>query len=314
MEAKVNPAAVAANPSASSKLRMLAVDIGGTNLKAALLIHGELQQHHEVPSEAKKGAPIMLEHVHELIALYDPTDYDCIGISTAGTVDPVEGVIVYANENIPKYTGTRMKELMETRYGKPTFVQNDGKAAAFGELHYGAGRGFNTLMCIAYGTGIGGGVIANGTVHYGSHGGAGAVGHIFTHAGGKLCTCGQRGCYECYASVTALMNMLAEAGLPYTNGRQLMAALPGDAKAEAVVDDWILEICYGLVTLAHTLQPEAFILGGGIMEQPLIIEKIRARLPELLMPGFRDVQVLPAQLGNNAQLYGVLAVAEKNLH
>ncbi len=314
MEAKVNPAAVAANPAASSKLRMLAVDIGGTNLKAALLLHGELQQHHEVPSEAKKGAPIMLEHVHELIALYDPADYDCIGISTAGTVDPVEGVIVYANENIPKYTGTRMKELMETRYGKPTFVQNDGKAAAFGELHYGAGRGFNTLMCIAYGTGIGGGVIANGTVHYGSHGGAGAVGHIFTHAGGKLCTCGQRGCYECYASVTALMNMLAEAGLPYTNGRQLMAALPGDAKAEAVVDDWILEICYGLVTLAHTLQPEAFILGGGIMEQPLIIEKIRARLPELLMPGFRDVQVLPARLGNNAQLYGVLAVAEKNLH
>ncbi len=314
MEAKVNPAAVAANPAASSKLRMLAVDIGGTNLKAALLIHGELQQHHEVPSEAKKGAPIMLEHVHELIALYDPADYDCIGISTAGTVDPVEGVIVYANENIPKYTGTRMKELMETHYGKPTFVQNDGKAAAFGELHYGAGRGLNTLMCIAYGTGIGGGVIANGTVHYGSHGGAGAVGHIFTHVGGKLCTCGQRGCYECYASVTALMNMLAEAGLPYTNGRQLMAALPGDAKAEAVVDEWILEICYGLVTLAHTLQPEAFILGGGIMEQPLIIEKIRARLPELLMPGFRDVQVLPAQLGNNAQLYGVLAVAEKNLH
>lgn len=313
METKLNPAAAAATPAASSNLRMLAVDIGGTNLKAALLICGELKQHREVPSEAKKGAPIMLEHVHELIAMYDPADYDCIGISTAGTVDPVEGVIVYANENIPKYTGTRMKELMESRYGKPTFVQNDGKAAAFGELHYGAGRSFNTLMCIAYGTGIGGGVVVSGTVHYGSHVGAGAVGHIFTHAGGKLCTCGQRGCYECYASVTALMNMLAEAGLPYTSGRQLMAALPGDARAEAVLDEWILEICYGLTTLAHTLQPEAFILGGGIMEQPLIIEKIRQRLPELLMPGFRSVQVLPAQLGNNAQLYGVLAVAEKHL-
>ena len=85
-----------------STLRMLAVDIGGTNLKAALLIYGKLQQHREIPSEAKKGAPIMLEHVHELIAMYDPADYDCIGISTAGTVDPVEGVIVYANENIPK--------------------------------------------------------------------------------------------------------------------------------------------------------------------------------------------------------------------
>ena len=110
------------------------------------------------------------------------------------------------------------------------------------------------------------------------------------------------------------MNMLTEAGLPYTNGRELMAALPGDPKAEAVLDEWILEICYGLVTLAHTIQPQAFILGGGIMEQPLIIEKIRQRLPELLMPGFRGVQVLPAQLGNNAQLYGVLAVAEKHLH
>lgn len=304
MKTKSNPAA----------LRMLAIDIGGTNLKAALLIDGQLLQHHEIPSEAKKGAPIMLAHVHELIGLYDPADYDCIGISTAGTVDPAAGVIVYANENIPKYTGTRLKELMETRYQKPVFVQNDGKAAAFGELHYGAGRGYDTLMCIAYGTGIGGGFITGGDVHYGSHGGAGAVGHIFTHAGGKLCSCGQRGCYECYASVTALMSRLAEVGLPYTSGRRLMAALPGDAQAEAIVDEWILEICYGLVTLAHTLQPQAFILGGGIMEQPLIIEKIRARLPQLLMPSFQDVQVLPAQLGNHAALYGMLAVAEKNLH
>ena len=305
---------------AKRPVRVLAVDIGGTNLKSALLIDTQITQPLETPSEAKKGAPIMLGHVHELISQYSPSEYDYIGISTAGTVDPQAGVIVYANENIPQYTGTRMKELMESRYGKPTWVQNDGKAAALGELHYGAGRGYHTLMCIAYGTGIGGAVITNGEVHYGTHGGAGAVGHIFTHAGGRPCTCGQRGCYESYASVSALMAMLAEAGLPYQNGRQLMEALlqPSALKddqarrAEAVLDAWVLEIAYGLVSLSHTLQPQAFILGGGIMEQPLIIEKIRTVLPTLLMPSFRDVEVKAAQLGNQAALYGMLSVIQRN--
>lgn len=313
---------------AQQPVRVLAVDIGGTYLKSALLKAQEppqqpqLSQPCETPSEAHRGAPAMLAHLHELIGQYDPSAYDAIGISTAGTVDPEQGVIVYANDNIPQYTGTPLKALLEQRYHKPVQVQNDGKAAALGELHYGAGCGFQSLICAAYGTGIGGAVIAKGAVHYGTHGGAGAVGHILTHAGGRLCTCGQHGCYESYASVNALMALLKENNLPYQTGRQLMEALlapdaaasPLARRAEEVLDQWILEVVYGLVSLAHTFQPQAFILGGGIMEQPRIIEKIRSELPRHLMPSFQDTAVLPARLGNRAALYGMLSVIEETIH
>lgn len=117
--------------------------------------------------------------------LRDFSGFGRIGISTAGQVNPETGCIVYANENLPAYTGCNVKKFFEDRFGVPTAVENDVNAAAIGEAAFGAGQGFSDFLCLTYGTGIGGAIVLNGSVYRGATCSAGEFGHLVTHAGGK---------------------------------------------------------------------------------------------------------------------------------
>lgn len=290
-------------------MHILALDIGGTVIKSALVDpdnHRSLRQ--ERPSEGKRGGAVLIRNALDLAASYQ--DYDRIAISVTGQVNPQDGSIIFANDNVPGFTGTGVRDLFARQFQVPVAVMNDVNAAALGEAYFGAATDQQDFLCLTYGTGIGGAIVINRQVYTGSRGSAGEFGHILTHPGGLACTCGQRGCYEQYASTTALLRSAAARSTGYQDSRRLFTLMGhGDPDARQLIETWIDEINLGLISLIHIFNPSCLVLGGGIMEQPCLIEAINQRLFPLLMPSFRLLTVRAASLGNEAGLMGAAVAA-----
>jgi glucokinase len=291
-------------------MRILAFDIGGTAIKIGVINEkGELLESKEVPTLAKEGGEALMNRILNIISDYK--DIDRIGISSAGQIDTVKGTVIFANENLPGWTGMEIKKRIEDAYNIPVAVENDVNAAAIGEAFYGAARNNMSFLCLAYGTGIGGAIVENGQIYRGAKGSAGEFGHIITHVGGKDCNCGGKGCYEAYASTSALVNkFVSEMCLTEVNGRIIFSLLEeGDEDAKKVVDEWLTEIIMGLVSLVHIFNPSLIVLGGGIMAQPYTIDYINKNIYEYIMPNYREVAFKAAELGNNAGILGAAHIA-----
>ncbi len=286
-------------------MQILALDIGGTAIKAALFDQSDhIVWARETPSRGREGGPRLLEVAFALADQCPP--FEGIGICSTGQVDAKSGRIVYANDNVPNYTGMEVRRLFEERYRVPATLENDVNAAALGEARYGAGRGVEDFLCLTYGTGIGGGIIIHGDVYSGHLGLAGEVGHIVTHPGGRQCTCGQKGCYEQYASATALMRMARAVAPDLEDGKAFFTALEHTPALEEVLEAWALEVTYGLVTLTHTLNPSLLVLGGGIMTQPRALKVLKKTFHGRIMSSYEPVTLKAAELGNRAGAYGSL--------
>ena len=255
-------------------MKILVFDIGGTAIKYGICKNGHLEETKEYPTEAFRGGTHILNTICRLSEQYLP--FDAIGISTAGQVNPDEGSIIYANSNIPDYTGTQFKKILQKLFHVPVAVENDVNSAALGEAVFGAGKGKNSFLCLTYGT------------------------DPFD------------GCYERYASATALVKMVSTVDSSLTNGRQIFASLKRPEINE-VINKWIDEIVLGLATLIHIFNPSCIVLGGGIMVQPYILERIHTRIPQMVMSSFTHVQISNAKLGNSAGLMGAYYLASQKL-
>ena len=288
-------------------MRIGALDIGGTNIKACLFEDGIAGPLREAPTLAKQGN--VLDRAAELAASLG--DFDAIGISTAGQVDPDTGVIRYANENLPGYTGTDVKGFFERRFGKPAAVINDVYAAALGEGTRGAAQGNPDYICLTYGTGIGGGIVLGGKPYYGRGASAGVMmGGLITHPEAMVPGDPFSGTYERFASTTALIAGAKKVDPSIENGRQLFARQE-EAPLKQVLDCWLEEVAAGICSLVHCYNIPCVLLGGGIMEQPLVFNQAKRLTLERLIPGFRGVEIRQAALGNMAGLYGAASLVQK---
>ena len=293
-------------------MRILALDIGGTDIKYCIIYESfDILEAHKTPTNAHLGGAHIIDTIIDISKNY--TKIDKIAISTAGQVDSHSGVIVYATDTIPNYTGTRLKEAVEKETGILTVVENDVNSAAYGEAHFGAGKGYDSFICLTYGTGIGGAIFLNGDVFKGSGFSAGEMGHIITHAGGKACTCGGNGCYEQYASTSALLRAVNELSPTPLNSFEIFSKMNSDEKIKSAVDSWIDEIIIGLISIIYTFNPPLIILGGGIMNEEYIINSINERLPSRLMESFRNVKIKRAALGNKVSMLGASYKAVNNM-
>lgn len=288
-------------------MRILAFDIGGTEIKYGLCDDNfNLIQKYSVPTNAHEGGKRIVERIVEIAKTFE--GFDRIGISTAGQVDSIKGEIIFATDSIPGYTGTKIKEIVESATGVPVAVENDVNSAAVGEAIFGAAKNCKNFICLTYGTGIGGAVYLDGKLFTGASFSAGEFGHIITHADGKECTCGGKGCYETYASASALVKSVNNKLAVSMNGREIFANFK-NPEIRSVVDEWINEIVIGLKSLIYIFNPLLIVAGGGIMNEKYITDEINARLQKELMPSFRNAKVVKALMGNDANLLGAAYLA-----
>ncbi len=290
-------------------MKILAFDIGGTEIKYALCDeYFNLSDQNSVPTNAQEGGKAIISRVVEIIKSYDGIDR--VGISTAGQVNSAKGEIIFASDNIPNYTGTKIKETVETETGIPTAVENDVNCAALGEALFGAAKGYSDFICLTYGTGIGGGIFINGELYRGTAFAAGEVGHLITHAGGRKCTCGGEGCYETYASAKALVKSAEKLLSRPVNGKEVFECFD-NPEIRKLIDGWIDEIVIGLKSLIYIFNPSLIVLGGGIMNENYIIDEINIKLQSSLMLSFKNVKAVKAAAGNSAGKLGAAYLASK---
>lgn len=292
-------------------MKILSIDVGGTAIKYGLTDENfNVLEFHEISTEARLGGPHVMQQLLNIVGRYRG-EIACVGVSTAGQVDPAEGTILFADNAVPRYTGTEIKKNIREKYNISVSVENDVNAAATAEAAFGNGRGCSDFLCLTYGTGIGGAVWLNGKLYTGRDFSAGEFGHIVTHAGGRRCRCGSCGCYQMYASASALIRAVKEETDRDLTGRQIFEPENfQNALVRAVIDSWIGEVVAGLVTLVSVFDPPRLILGGGVMNEDYIIREIEKRIRAGSMPGFHSVEIKRAALKNRAGMLGAACLAK----
>ena len=236
----------------------------------------------------------ILELIDSLYKQYTP---EGIAISTAGMVDHMTGAILYANENIPEYTGRNLKQAVQNRFHLPCAVENDVNCAALGEAAYGAGRGADSVLCLTVGTGIGGAIVLDGKIWHGHSGSAGEIGYM--PMSGSL--------FEQQASTSALIrNIKSQTGEALTGKEIFARAQAGDTVCQNAIQQLCAVLAQGLAACICLFNPAAIVLGGGIMAQsdylrPILQDELQHFVNPFVLS---QTKLCFAELGNSAGMAG----------
>jgi len=289
-------------------MKILGLDIGGTTVKMGLLNEaGEILARREFSVSFDGYQTPILDTVcsaSEIFLKEENASVSGIAVSATGQIDTANGVVAGTNGKIPNYEGSPIRKRLEQLFHVPVWVLNDANAAALGECFLGAGKGYQDVLMITLGTGVGGGLVLGGRVYGGSRGFAGEVGHFTLYQDGIPCSCGKRGCFESYASARALVERAGTA-----DGKELFQKVrEGEPKAKAALDAWMADVAAGITGLIHLLNPSLVLIGGGIsVQEELLIEPLRRNILSGVMPRFAEnLRVERAVLGNDAGLIGAL--------
>lgn len=231
----------------------------------------------------------------------------CVGVP--GLVD-AEGVMRFG-ANLPGIVEQPLRQIFSDKLGVPVRVDNDANVAAWGECIAGAGKGSRNMLMVTLGTGVGGGIVLNGELYRGANGMAGEIGHFVVQLDGDQCACGQRGCWERYASGTALNRIARSAGFEDSEA-VVAAARRRDDAAGDVMRTFTRWVAIGLAGFANALDPERIVLGGGLIEVgELLLDPIRAHFHRFIEGGDHrpEVPILPATLGERAGAIGAALLA-----
>ena len=264
----------------------IGIDLGGTNIAAGIVDeNGKIIHKGSTPTLRERGNEAIVADMAKLsLRLVEEcdlklSDIKAIGVGCPGTVDNERGVVVYSNNIVMK--DFPLVAEFQKYIDLPVNIENDANAAAYGE-YVATASDKKSFVLITLGTGVGGGIILDGKLWRGFNGAGAELGHTSIIMDGNLCTCGKRGCFETYASVTALINQTKEAmeadpdSLMHkivaehgkVNGRTSFdAAREGDATAIAVRDRYIRYVAEGVNNIINMLQPEVFVIGGGISRE-----------------------------------------------
>lgn len=306
----------------------LGVDLGGTKVGIGIVDRDTILLHQlEFPTikEEKELAKKIYDNALKLLQDHGISLDEIIsmGIGVPGTVDQTKKIIVYAN-NL-EFKMVPMVELLQQYFPFPIYMENDANVAAWAEYKAGAGKGnkLESMVMVTLGTGVGAGFIIHGKLFVGCNQGAGEIGHMVIDRKGIPCNCGRRGCYESYASTTALMQQTREAmqkeknsvlwdlcdgDINRINGKIFFDAVKQeDQTAKNVLKEFQGYVIIGLLNLINTFQPDMIVIGGGISKVgDVLLEPIREDIKQLVYT--RDdmiqTQIVQAKLGNEAGMIG----------
>ena len=301
------------------------IDLGGTNTKIGLLDEdGNILFSTIVKTESEQGFEKTIERLSNILKIQVSNlnisfnDVAGVGLGVPGPV--ANGRIVKFWANFPWPVNVDLAAEFEKHLGVPVKVDNDVNVITLGEMWKGGGRGYKNVLGLAIGTGIGGGVVVNGKLVSGKNGAGGEVGHIKVERDGKLCGCGQEGCWEAYASAKGLVreaksrltvnknNLLYER----TKDREVEAkdifdaARDGDEFSLNLVDYEAEFIALGIGNLLNVLDTDVVVVGGGIaLAGAILFDKINEKLRKYAMLStLEGLKIVPAELGNDAGIYG----------
>ena len=306
------------------------IDVGGTGVKAGVVDEsGRIIAKATIKTAVEKGADAVMEDMAEVAgqavekAGLTMEEIEAIGIGIPGVLDPATGIVPFCTNlgwhQVPVIE--RMHELT----GRPIYVDNDATVAALAESVAGVSAGVKNSVFLTLGTGVGGGIVIDGKVYSGTHGVASELGHHITHMGGEKCTCGNRGCWERYASATALIRMGKEAAAAHpesalakftdlTAKDVVDSAKAGDETALAVFDQYTEELALGMANIINFLDPEIIAIGGGVSAAgEFLLEPIRQKLKKYVF--YKDLpysEIKLATMGNDAGIVGAAMLGRKD--
>ncbi|MBQ8293356.1 MAG: ROK family protein [Bacilli bacterium] len=307
------------------------IDVGGTSVKMGLFNDKDelLERISFNTRTVEYIVDDIYENINKLFAsknlLLD--DLKGIGIGFPGHVDGSTGTVVYSNNLVAH--NFEIVKLLKQKIDTFIRISNDANVAALGEYHFGRGKEFKNIVFVTLGTGIGGGIIIDGHMLEGKNGAGAEIGHMVISTNGQLCSCGRRGCFETYASATALIRNARVAMI--NNPTSLLwkyakkpedldgmgffdALAENDKVATIVFEQYIEDLADGLTNLANIFRPDAIILGGGISYRgDSLMEPLQNRLAKMIYGGQWNarVELMVSTLKNDAGIYGAYAMCTK---
>lgn len=306
----------------------IGIDIGGTGVKVGIVSEeGKILVKDSVDTNVKAGYKSMVSDIAGLInkVMNDEKisldDVKSIGIGCPGSIDDRNGVVIYSNNldfvNVP------ICDELKKYFDKPIYINNDANCAALGEFFALNDDAVEDFVAITLGTGVGGGVIINRKLYTGFNSVAGELGHTVINVDGEPCTCGRRGCWEAYASATALIRETVKAAeanpdslvasLIKENGGKCNGKIPwdamqaGDKVGKDVIDMYVKYVSEGIINLVNIFQPNVIAIGGGISRQgDNLLNPVKEYISGKCYGGdlVPPCRVVMAQLGNDAGIIG----------
>lgn len=316
---------------------IIGIDLGGMSAKGALFtLDGELlctDKAKTNKNDGFDGTMLVLARLARNLTTIANIDFSAvlaIGVGAPGVVDSNEGMVLrwsnYAWQNAP------LAKELSLLTGKKVYVLNDANAAALGEAKFGATAQYQSSILLTLGTGVGGGIVFDGKLIEGYKSAGAELGHITIRKGGIPCACGRKGCYEKYASATALISQtkhamvdnpqselwdLVEGKLENVDGRTVfIAARNGDETAKKVIDEYVGYLSEGIADLVNIMRPEAIVLGGGVAnEGETLFEPLRKAVDErsYIAMDIVPLKIVGAKLGNRAGVYGAYCLAKERI-
>jgi len=309
---------------------IIAVDLGGTNIRAAYFPAPQppYETIVKIPTEADQGADHIVDRIAEAVGQVMPaaTEDLRIGVGSPGPIEPRSGVVLHA-PNLKGFLNFPLKDHLQNKLHLPVALGNDADMACLGEWGFGAGKGTRNMLYITISTGIGGGIIINGQLVVGGAGLAGEIGHMTVDPNGAMCGCGHPGHLEALSSgpsmardatafieageVSILRSVLEENGT-LTAVDLSEAASKGDELARRVIAKAGSYVGLHIANLSHALNPEAVILGGGVVNMgELFLEPVHKAIRENILHEnyLNSMKVVPAMLGDDAGIIGAMVLA-----
>lgn len=306
------------------------IDLGGTNIVAGVVdnkynIIARAECKTAIPRPESDVCDSMAAVVKEAVkkAKLKMDNIDYIGIGVPGAVNPETGII----ETSPNllFTNWDVRTMMTERLNKFIKIENDANAAALGEFLAGSAKGCKNAIAVTLGTGVGGGIVIDGKIYSGSNFAGAELGHMVIVKDGKQCGCGRKGCWEAYASATALINMtkdaireekpdfsymlnLCEGDIDNVNGKTAFdAQIAGDTTGKAVIEKYISYLACGIVNVINIFQPDVLCIGGGVSRQgENLLAPVRAIVEKerITKHNEKQTKICAATLGNDAGIIG----------
>ena len=259
--------------------KFIGIDFGGTFIKGGLVDEtGEILALDSVPTLAEEGVFAVIERIKKLIdKLSEGYNVQGIGLGIPGLIDCEKGEVVVSG-NIG-WERVKIVGELKKQYSCPIKITNDANAAALGESRFGSGKRYSSSVFITIGTGIGSGIIIDNKIFSGNNGAGAEIGHMIIRKNGEKCTCGNRGCFESYASANALIRetkkaikktpdtLMKSVPLSEVDGKTAFIFADKDAAAKKVLDEYLTNLSIGITNVANIFRPEAIILCGCISKE-----------------------------------------------